>query len=106
MSVTQMAPPNGHRRLQDRVPLDDIMADARQARPGRALQGLIGGLIFGIVFVIAQVCRVIFFSGAWCASAAKMGWRQANHQPLNVPSIEQLLAENQNLRAELSRLQV
>lgn len=93
-------------RLQDRVPIDAITADARQARPGRAMQGLIGGIIFGIFFVLSKTFMVIFMSGAWCASAAKMGWRQAQGKPLNVPSIEALMAENQHLRAELSRIQV
>ena len=93
-------------RLQDRVPIDAITADARQARPGRAVQGLIGGIFFGIFWCLGKTFMLIFMSGAWCASAAKMGWRQAQGKPLNVPSVEALMAENQNLRAELSRISV
>ena len=93
-------------RLQDRVPIDLITADARQARPGRAALGLIGGAIFGVFWCLSKTFAVIFLAGAWCSSAAKMGWRQAQGKPLNVPSIEQLMSENQQLRAELSRIQV
>lgn len=94
------------RRLQDRVPIDAISADARQARPGRALLGLIGGLIFGLFWVLGKTFMVAFLAGAWCSSAAKMGWRQAQGKPLSTPSIEALMAENQRLRADLSRIQV
>lgn len=93
-------------RLQDRVPLDAITADARQARPGRAVLGLIGGFLFGVAWLLGKVFMVIFMSGAWGASALKMGWRQSQGKPLNVPSVEQLLDENTRLRAELSRIQV
>lgn len=96
----------GRKRMQDRVPIDLITADAKQARPGRAALGLIGGIIFGLFWALSKVCAVLFLSGAWCASAAKMGWRQAQGKPMNVPSIEQLMRENQQLRAELSRIQV
>jgi len=91
-------------RLQDRVPIDEITADARQARPGRALLGLIGGILFALGWLTAKVFGVLFLSGAWCFSAAKIGWRSARNEPLNQPSLEQLIAENQRLRAELSRL--
>lgn len=94
------------RRLQDRVPIDAITADARQARPGRAALGLIGGLIFGLFWCLSKVFMTLFLAGAWCSSAAKMGWRQAQGKPLNTPNLEQLMAENQHLRAEMSRLQV
>jgi hypothetical protein len=96
----------GRKRMQDRVPIDLITADARQARPGRALLGLIGGVIFGVFWCLSKTCMVLFLAGAWCGSAAKMGWRQAQGKPLNVPSIEALLEENQRLRGELSRIQV
>jgi hypothetical protein len=94
---------NGH-RLQDRVPLDAITADARQARPGRAAQALIGWVFFTAAYVIAKALGTLFLSGAWCFSAAKMGWRTARGEPLNQPDLEQVLAENQRLRRELERV--
>lgn len=95
---------NGRPRFQDRVPIDAITADARQARPGRAILGVIGGAIFMAAWVAAKICGILFLSGAWCFSAAKIGWRTARGEMLNQPSIEQLLAENERLRAELSRV--
>lgn len=91
-------------RLQDRVPIDAITADARQARPGRAIQGLIGGLLVMIGYVAAKMFTVLFLSGAWCFSGVKIGWRQGRGLPLNQPTLEAVLAENERLRAEVARL--
>jgi hypothetical protein len=101
-SDTVTEPPR--RRLQDWVPVDAITSDARQAKPGRALLALVGGLIFGVFWLAGKAFGVLFLSGAWCVSAAKMGWRQARGIPLSQPSLEQVLAENAQLRAELSRV--
>lgn len=92
------------KRLQDRVPIDAITADARKARPGRVLLGLIGGLLFLAGYVIAKVFGVLWLSLAWCFSAVKIGWRQARGEALNQPSLEEVMRENARLRAELSRV--
>lgn len=97
-------PPGASRRLQDRVPIDAITADARQARPGRAILGLIGFVLFAAGWTAAKAFRVLFLSGAWCFSAVKIGWRSARGEMLNQPSLEQLMAENQQLRHELARV--
>jgi hypothetical protein len=102
-----MQPEAPHRaRLQDRVPLDDITAEARKASPGRAIAAVIGGFLFAIGWLLAKSFRVVWFSGAWMFSAAKIGWRQAQGLPLSQPSVDQLMAENQRLRAEISRIQI
>jgi hypothetical protein len=104
-SDTVTFPANGQgRRLQDRVPIDAITADAREARPSRALLGLVGYLLFTAGWTAAKIFGVAFLSGAWCFSAVKMGWRTARGETLNQPSLEQVLAENQRLRAELARV--
>lgn len=92
------------KRLQDRVPIDAITADARQASPGRTLQGLIGGLFFLVGYVVAKTFYVLFISGAWCASATKMGWRTARGEELQEPNLEQVLEENRMLRLEIERM--
>jgi hypothetical protein len=92
------------KRLQDRVPIDAITADARQARPGRAIQGVIGGFFFVLAWALAKSLAVTFLAGAWCFSAWKMGWRTARGEPLNQPDLEEVLAENQRLRNELARV--
>lgn len=90
--------------LHQRVPVDEITAQAREVRPGRVVAGLIGGLLFVIGWVLAKSWRVAFFAGAWCAVAVRTGWRQAQGKPLSQPSLEKVLAENARLRAELARV--
>lgn len=102
--VTEPISLNGRRRLQDRVPIDTITADARQARPGRAVLGLIGGALFMTGWLSAKAFGVLFMAGAWSFSAVKIGWREARGETLSQPSVEQLLAENERLRLELSRV--
>jgi hypothetical protein len=49
---------------------------------------------------------MVFFAFAWCASAAKMGWRTARDLPLNQPDVRELIAENERLRAMVDRYQI
>lgn len=94
------------RRLQDRVPLDAITADARRAKPGRAAQGVIGGFLFMAGFVIRKTFGTLFLAGAWCFSAAKLGWRAAGGEELLKVDQQEVLAENRRLRLEIERLQL
>ena len=57
------------RPFAERVPLDAISAEARKARPGRALAALIGGLLFNIEWSTAKVFQVLIYAGAWSFSA-------------------------------------
>lgn len=102
-TVTMRRPPH---RLQDRVPIDAITADARQARPGRAALGVVGGLLFMAGFVLRKVYSVTFLAGAWCFSATKLGWRAAGGEALTKPDLQEVLSENSRLRMELERLQL
>jgi hypothetical protein len=101
-----MAPANGRKPLHERVPLEAITADARKASPGKVILGLIGGLIFAIAWLTAKAFTMVFFAFAWCASAAKMGWRTARDLPLNQPDVKALIAENDMLRAQIERYQI
>jgi len=104
-SNTLTFPANGQRqRLQDRIPLDEITADARQAKPGRAVLALIGGTLFYAGFISRKLFLVAFMSGAWLFSAVKMGWRTAGGEPLRQPDVGQVMEENRRLRAELARV--
>jgi hypothetical protein len=102
--MTTATAPAPAKRLQDRVPIDEITADARKAEPGRAVLWLIGGFLYATGFVIAKTFAVLWLSAAWCFSAAKMGWRQARGEPLNQPSLDDVMRENAMLRAELQRV--
>jgi hypothetical protein len=88
----------------DSETLDVITERARQARPGRALLALAGGLLFAAGWLAARAFRILFFSGAWAWAAMAVGWRQARGEPSRGPSAEQLLAENEALRKELARI--
>jgi hypothetical protein len=101
-----IAPANGRKPLHERVPLEAITADARKASPGKVILGLIGGLIFAIAWLTAKAFTMVFFAFAWCASAAKMGWRTARDLPLNQPDVKALIAENDMLRAQIERYQI
>jgi hypothetical protein len=104
-SDTITFPANGQRkRLQDRVPLDAIAADAAQASPGRAIQGLIGYVLFTMGWTARKIFVVAFRSGAWCFSAVKMGWRTAAGEALAAPDVRAVMEENRRLRAELARV--
>ncbi len=87
----------------DRIPVEEITADARQARPGRILLALFGAVFIAIGWTVAKVFRVLFLSAAWCMSGMKYGWRLANGT-LNRPTWDQLYTENESLKAELGRL--
>lgn len=90
-------------RLDDDI-LDIITEQARDARPGRALLGLIGGLLFSLGWLAAKMFRVTFFCCAWAWAAVIVGWRQARGEPVRQPSVEKLLRENDALRKELARI--
>jgi hypothetical protein len=102
--MTTYTEPFERKRLQDRVPLDAISADAHRASPSRAMQGLIGGFFFSLAWLTGKIFQQLFLSVAWCFSAAKMGWRAAHGQELDQPSIEEVLAENFRLRREVERM--
>lgn len=104
MTADTMQIPAARPRLQDRVPIDLITEDARRATPGRAVLALIGGIIYGIAWVITKILHVAFLALAWCASAAKMGVRQAQGKPLLQPQLEVVMRENAELRAAIARL--
>ena len=63
--------------LLDRVPLDEITAQARQIRPARTLLTWVGGLLFALGWVARKACAVVWFAGAWAFVAVREGWRDA-----------------------------
>jgi hypothetical protein len=86
-----------------RVPVETITADARQARPGRALAALIGAVFIAIGWVAGKAAIVIFMAVSYTLSSAKYGWRSARGT-LNRPTYEQLYARVEALTAENARL--
>ena len=104
MSTATM-PTQGRKPLHERVPVEAITADARQARPGKVLLALIGAIFIAIGWTVAKVFGVAFLSVAWCMSSMKYGWRLANGTS-NRPTWDDLYARNQELVAMIERYQI
>lgn len=90
------------KRFSDRVPVEQITADARQADPGRAFLALFGAIFIAIGWTVGKICTVIFASVAWSMSAMKYGWRSARGT-LNRPTWEQLYDTVQRYEAAAER---
>jgi hypothetical protein len=84
--------------------VEEITKQAREVHPGRVVAGLIGGLLFIIGWLTAKAFGVLWFAMVWTAIAVRTGWRDAKGMPPPGPSLEQLIRENQMLRAELQRM--
>lgn len=91
-------------RLLDRVPVEEITEAARRTSPSRVILGCIGGLLYGIAWIIAKIFHVAFLAAAWCVNAAVLGVRSAQGKPLLQPQLEVVLQENAELRAAIARL--
>lgn len=87
----------------DRVPVDRITEQARQARPGRTLLTLIAGALFGIGWLAAKAFAVVWLAGTWSWTAVGVGWQSA-HGPSRGQQITALSAEVQALRDQVKRL--
>jgi hypothetical protein len=87
-----------------RVPVDEITARARKARPGHVVATLIGGVLFSLAWCVAKLFGVVWFVLAWLYMAVDEGWRSARGTGRPAPDLSALRAENERLRAENARL--
>ncbi len=55
----------------DRVPLDDITAQARQVRLGHVLLTLLAGFFYVIGWTVGR----LFLGVVWCGVAVRTGWK-------------------------------
>lgn len=58
------------------VPLERISAEAREVRFTRTVLTLLAGLLFGLGWVVARACRVVWAALAWAVTAVRVGWRE------------------------------
>ena len=86
----------------DRVPLDEITAQARQVRFGRSLLTLIAAVLFGIGFCVAKVFAVAFLAAAWSWTALRVGF-EAAHGPTRGQELAALREEVEHLRSMAAR---
>jgi hypothetical protein len=63
--------------LLERIPLDEITVQARQARPGRAALTVIAAVLFGLGWVACRALAGAWFVIAWCGAAVAEGWQSA-----------------------------
>jgi uncharacterized protein (DUF697 family) len=57
----------------DRVPVDEITAEARQVDVGRALLSVFGLVFFAVGWLAGSAVTAV----AWCGLAVKAGWLEA-----------------------------
>jgi hypothetical protein len=60
----------------DRVPVDEITAQARQVHLGRALLTVFAAFFFAV----GWLAGALFMSLAWSATAVKVGWLEARRR--------------------------
>ena len=86
----------------DRVPLDEITGQAREAKPGRTLLTVIAGALFGLGWLTARVFAVLWLALSWSWVAVREGWR-ASHGPSRAMQIAALKEQNEKLQVIVSR---
>lgn len=57
--------------LTERLPVDEITAQAREVHFGRVLLTAIAAVFFALGWLIARA----FFCVAWCGTAVRLGWQ-------------------------------
>lgn len=89
--------------IVDVVPVEKISERARELRPGRVAQSVIGGLLFALGWLVMNTLRGAWWVISWCLAGFLTGWDSAAHrQPRR--SRGDLEAEVEQLRAMVTRL--
>ncbi len=65
--------------ILDRVPVEHITEQAREVRFTRTLLALTAGILFGFGWLVAKFFGAAWLVLAWCAVAAREGWREGRH---------------------------
>ena len=86
-----------------RVPLEEITAQARQVRFGRAVLTLAAAVLFGLGWVTSRAFAVLWLVFAWSWTAVRVGW-EAEHGPSRGRQITSLTAERDHWREAAKRL--
>ena len=89
--------------LTERIPLDDITAQAQQVRPGRAALTVIAAVVFGLGWLTARLFGILWLAVMWSGVAVREGWR-ASHGPSRKAQIAAMAAEREELLTQLRRL--
>ena len=87
----------------DRVPVDEITAQARQVRFWRTVLTVIAGALYGLGWVTARAFAIVWLAASWCWVAVREGWR-ASRGPSRGRQITSLTAERDHWRDAAKRL--
>lgn len=60
----------------ERVPVEEITKEARQIHFWRTVLRSMAGVLFGVGWLAAKTCAVLWLTCAWSATAVKVGWRE------------------------------
>lgn len=63
--------------ITERIPLDEITAQAREVHPGRTILTVIAAFFFALGWLTAKTFAVLWLALAWSAVAIREGWREA-----------------------------
>lgn len=88
--------------LTERIPLDEIAAQAQQVKPGRAVLTVVAAVLFGVGWVTARVFAVVWLAVMWSGVAVREGWR-ASHGPSRKAQVATLQAQVRELQVQLGR---
>lgn len=62
--------------ILDRVPVEQITAQARQVGFWRTLLAVLAGLLFGLGWLTARFLGGLWLVLVWCAVAVRVGWQE------------------------------
>ena len=62
--------------LLERVPVQDITEQAREARPGPAIANVLAVVLVGIGWLAARLLSGLWLAAAWVFVAVRQGWRE------------------------------
>jgi len=61
----------------ERVPVEEITEQARKVRFWRTVLTGVAALLFGLGWLAAKGCALVWLGAAWSVTAVRLGWREA-----------------------------
>lgn len=61
--------------LLERIPVEEISVQAREADPGRVALSVIAGILIGAGWLVSRTLSVAWIAAAWMVVAVREGWR-------------------------------
>lgn len=61
--------------LLERIPVEEITVQAREARPGRAALTVVAAVLFGAGWLAARLLTGAWLALVWSGTAVRVGWQ-------------------------------